>query len=110
MDGLQLDSFMSEDRLSLVLLNGPIDRIRQQVWGSRPWSGELTPDLQMASEGGNETEAAAKRRRQLSSCFNCVFMLRLTTAASIFTTVNWSLHHSHIDHRAHKFPPVQDFV
>lgn len=65
MDGLELDSFMSEDRLStplvqLILLNGQDPSAAVEV--ASVDVSQLTPDLQKASEGGN---SSCRRRLQL---------------------------------------------
>lgn len=74
----------------------------------------LTPDLQMASEGGNKPEAAAKRRcTLLYPCVSAAVTADLRLSSSCFR-----FHHGKLEppsatstHRVKKCPPaVRDFV
>lgn len=71
MDGPKLDSFMSADRsstlVSLLLWDGRDPSAGVEVASADV--SQLTPDLQMASAGGNKAAAAAAAEAPRAACF-----------------------------------------
>lgn len=93
---------------------GSVSRCGGHVRGQASWPPTYRWPRREETKQKRQPNAVGSSAAALTACLCSVWQLMTYGhfgAASIFTTVNWSLHHSHIDRRTHKFPPsVQDFV